>query len=109
VVNIPSSRSYTIYIDPGHGGSDSGASYDGIYEKNLAMSVANKLKANLIQMGYQVLMTRTADYDVDFKTERSRMANQSNADLFISIHFNATGLGKSSATGIETYWYQYDP
>ncbi len=109
VVNLPSARSYTIYIDPGHGGVDSGASYGGVYEKNLALSVANKLKANLIQLGYQVLMTRTADYNVDFKTERSKMANQSNADLFISIHFNATGLASSNATGIETYWYQYDP
>ena len=90
-VELPSARSYTIYIDPGHGGVDSGASYGGVYEKNLALSVANKLKANLIQLGYQVLMTRTADYNVDFKTERSKMANQSNADLFISIHFNATG------------------
>ena len=108
-VELPSARSYTIYIDPGHGGVDSGASYGGVYEKNLALSVANKLKANLIQLGYQVLMTRTADYNVDFKTERSQMANQSNADLFISIHFNATGLPSSDATGIETYWYQYDP
>ena len=108
-VELPSARSYTIYIDPGHGGVDSGASYGGVYEKNLALSVANKLKANLIQLGYQVLMTRTADYNVDFKTERSKMANQSNADLFISIHFNATGLASSNATGIETYWYQYDP
>ncbi|HFH9842929.1 TPA: GBS Bsp-like repeat-containing protein [Streptococcus suis] len=108
-VELPSARSYTIYIDPGHGGVDSGASYGGVQEKNLALSVANKLKENLIQLGYQVLMTRTADYNVDFKTERSKMANQSNADLFISIHFNATGLASSNATGIETYWYQYDP
>ncbi len=108
-VELPSARSYTIYIDPGHGGVDSGASYGGVYEKNLALSVANKLKANLIQLGYQVLMTRTDDFSVDFKTERSQMANQSNADLFISIHFNATGLPSSDATGIETYWYQYDP
>lgn len=108
-VDVPSTRSYTVYIDPGHGGVDSGASYGGVYEKNLALSVANKLKENLIQLGYQVLMTRTADYNVDFKTERSKMANQSNADLFISIHFNATGLASSNATGIETYWYQYDP
>ena len=108
-VELPSARSYTIYIDPGHGGVDSGASYGGVYEKNLALSVANKLKANLIQLGYQVLMTRTADYNVDFKTERSKMTNQSNADLFISIHFNSTGSASSDATGIETYWYQYDP
>ncbi|MGQ7355019.1 GBS Bsp-like repeat-containing protein [Streptococcus suis] len=105
----PSARSYTIFIDPGHGGVDSGAAYGGTYEKNLAMSVANKLKANLLQQGYNVLMTRTGDYNVDFKTERSRMANASNADLFISIHFNATGMGVTTTSGIETYWYQYDP
>ncbi|HEL2459964.1 TPA: GBS Bsp-like repeat-containing protein [Streptococcus suis] len=102
-------RSYTVYIDPGHGGRDSGASYGGVHEKNLALSVSNKLRENLLKYGINVLMTRTGDYDVDFKTERSRMTNASNADLFISIHFNATGAGVSNATGIETYWYQYNP
>ncbi|MCQ8784451.1 GBS Bsp-like repeat-containing protein [Streptococcus suis] len=107
--NPSAQRSYTVYIDPGHGGRDSGASYGGVHEKNLALSVSNKLRENLLQYGINVLMTRTGDYDVDFKTERSRMTNASNADLFISIHFNATGAGVSKATGIETYWYQYDP
>ncbi|CZB23617.1 cell wall hydrolase/autolysin [Streptococcus suis] len=107
--NPSAQRSYTVYIDPGHGGRDSGASYGGIHEKNLALSVSNKLRENLLQYGINVLMTRTGDYDVDFKTERSRMTNASNADLFISIHFNATGAGVSNATGIETYWYQYNP
>ncbi|MCO8219581.1 GBS Bsp-like repeat-containing protein [Streptococcus suis] len=108
-VELPSTRSYTVYIDPGHGGRDSGASYGGVHEKNLALSVSNKLRENLLKYGINVLMTRTGDYDVDFKTERSRMTNASNADLFISIHFNATGAGVSNSTGIETYWYQYDP
>ncbi|HFI0120867.1 TPA: N-acetylmuramoyl-L-alanine amidase, partial [Streptococcus suis] len=105
-VDIPSTRSYTVYLDPGHGGVDSGASYGGVHEKNLAMSVANKLKDTLLQRGINVLMTRNADYNVDFVTERSRMANNSNADLFISIHFNATGVAGSNTKGIETYWYQ---
>ncbi|HFI0346012.1 TPA: N-acetylmuramoyl-L-alanine amidase, partial [Streptococcus suis] len=108
-VDIPSVRSYTVYIDPGHGGRDSGASYGGIHEKNLAMSVSNKLRDNLLQRGINVLMTRTGDTDVDFRTERSRMANASNADLFVSVHFNATGAGVTSTRGIETYWYKYDP
>ncbi|WP_238142786.1 GBS Bsp-like repeat-containing protein [Streptococcus suis] len=108
-VELPSTRSYTVYIDPGHGGQDSGASYGGVHEKNLALSVSNKLRENLLKYGINVLMTRTGDYDVDFKTERSRMTNASNADLFISVHFNATGAGVSNSTGIETYWYQYDP
>ncbi|MFX3949373.1 GBS Bsp-like repeat-containing protein [Streptococcus suis] len=107
--NPSAQRSYTVYIDPGHGGRDSGASYGGVHEKNLALSVSNKLRENLLKYGINVLMTRTGDYDVDFKTERSRMTNASNADLFISIHFNATGAGVSNATGIETYWYQYNP
>ncbi|HFR3551021.1 TPA: N-acetylmuramoyl-L-alanine amidase [Streptococcus suis] len=102
-------RSKTIFIDPGHGGRDSGASYGGVYEKNLVMSVANKLKNNLLQMGYNVLMSRTGDAYVDFVTERSRRANQSNADLFVSLHFNATGAGITNASGIETYWYQAYP
>ncbi|HEM3717234.1 TPA: GBS Bsp-like repeat-containing protein [Streptococcus suis] len=102
-------RSFTVYIDPGHGGADSGASYGGVHEKTLAMNVANKLKANLLALGINVLMTRTADYNVDFVTERSRMANSSNADLFISLHFNATGAGTTKAKGIETYWYQSNP
>ncbi|AGL47631.1 N-acetylmuramoyl-L-alanine amidase [Streptococcus suis TL13] len=108
-VELPSTRSYTVYIDPGHGGRDSGASYGGVHEKNLALSVSNKLRENLLKYGINVLMTRTGDYDVDFKTERSRMTNASNADLFISVHFNATGAGVSNSSGIETYWYQYDP
>ncbi|HFI0351299.1 TPA: N-acetylmuramoyl-L-alanine amidase [Streptococcus suis] len=108
-VNIPSTRSYTVYLDPGHGGIDSGASYGGVHEKDLALSVANKLKDTLLQRGINVLMTRNADYNVDFLTERSRMANESNADLFVSIHFNASGAGVTTAKGIETYWYQlYD-
>lgn len=102
-------RSYTVYIDPGHGGADSGASYGGVHEKNLAMNVANKLKANLLALGINVLMTRTGDYNVDYVTERSRMVNSSNADLFISLHFNATGAGTTTTRGIETYWYQSNP
>ncbi|HFI0945833.1 TPA: N-acetylmuramoyl-L-alanine amidase, partial [Streptococcus suis] len=109
IANQPVKRSYTVYIDPGHGGRDSGASYGGIHEKNLAMSVSNKLRDNLLQRGINVLMTRTGDTDVDFRTERSRMANESNADLFVSVHFNATGAGVTSTRGIETYWYKYDP
>ncbi|HFU4464653.1 TPA: GBS Bsp-like repeat-containing protein, partial [Streptococcus suis] len=105
-INYVAQRSYTVYLDPGHGGADPGASYGGVHEKNLAMSVANKLKDILLQRGINVLMTRNADYNVDFVTERSRMANNSNADLFISLHFNATGAGVTNANGIETYWYQ---
>lgn len=102
--------SKVIFIDPGHGGIDSGAYYYGIKESDLVLDVSKRLRTLLQDTGYSVIMTREDDTHVDFRTERSRIVNETNADIFISIHFNATGLGHgSSATGIETYWYQYDP
>ncbi|MBF0713624.1 N-acetylmuramoyl-L-alanine amidase [Gemella sp. GH3] len=100
-------NSKVVFIDPGHGGSDSGASYYGLKEKDLALQVYNKLYSALQGQGYTVLSSRTTDKYVDVATERSAMANRSNADIFISLHFNASGRGTgSSAQGIETYWYQ---
>lgn len=100
-----------IYLDPGHGGYDPGAiSPDGrVYEKTLNLEVAYRVKNKLENQGYQVLMTRYDDRYVDFVTERSRMANYSIADLFVSIHFNASAFGPNSISGIETYWYGYNP
>lgn len=108
-LNYQKTRSKTIFIDPGHGGTDPGAVYGGVQEKHLALSVANLLKAKLQANGYTVIMSRTGDQSVDFTKERSRMANKTNADIFVSIHFNASGAGKTTANGIETYWYQYYP
>ena len=52
-------------------------------------------------------MSRSTDVFVDFVTERSKMSNETNADMFISIHFNATGHGLDSGEdGIQTYMYQ---
>lgn len=95
-----------VFLDPGHGGRDSGAYYSGIKEKDLVMNVTHLLKGKLEAAGYTVLLSRTGDYYVDFVTERSRLANASNADIFISLHFNASGVPNSSARGIETYWYE---
>ncbi len=106
-LNYQATRSKTIFIDPGHGGTDPGAVYGGVYEKTLALSVANLLKAKLQANGYTVIMSRLGDQSVGFATERSILANNSNADLFVSLHFNATGNGTTTASGIETYWYQY--
>lgn len=94
-----------IYLDAGHGGSDPGAVY-GVNEKELNLSIQRQLKARLEQAGYQVVLTRTGDSYMDL-LERSRRANQSLADMFISIHFNAST--NSAARGIETYHYQYYP
>lgn len=96
----------TVFLDPGHGGRDSGAYYGGVKESTLNIMVANRVKDKLEAAGYKVIMSRYDDTFVDFVTQRSAMANKSQADIFISIHFNATGVGVTSRSGIETYWYQ---
>ena len=100
--------SKTIFLDPGHGGRDSGAYYYGIAEKDLNLQVSRKLRKRLEELGYTVLTSRNSDVDVDFVTERSRMVNKTNADFFISIHFNATGNDTTLNLGIQTYSYEED-
>ena len=96
-----------IFLDPGHGGKDPGAQYLGLKEKDLNLQVSMQLKTKLESLGYKVIMSRSSDIDVDFITERSKMSNETNADMFISIHFNATGHGLDSGEdGIQTYMYQ---
>ena len=92
-----------IYLDAGHGGYDPGASYFGISEKSLTLAIQSRVKAKLEAEGYQVMTTRTSDTYVDL-TDRSRAANASESDIFVSIHINASG--SSAAQGIETYYYQ---
>jgi len=101
--------SKTIFLDPGHGGRDSGAFYYNVAEKDLNMQIYRKLRTKLEELGYKVLTSRDSDIDVDFITERSRMVNKTNSDIFISIHFNATGNTYSKASGIQTYSYSDEP
>ena len=101
--------SKTIFLDPGHGGRDSGAYYYNVAEKDLNMQVYRKLRKKLEELGYKVLTSCDSDIDVDFITERSRMVNKTNSDIFISIHFNATGSAYSKSSGIQTYSYSDEP
>ena len=95
-----------IFLDPGHGGKDPGASYYNITEKELNMQVYQKLRKELEGLGYTVLSSRDSDVFVDFVTERSRMVNKTDSDIFISIHFNASGNPASNRAGIQTYSYK---
>ena len=95
-----------IFLDPGHGGSDSGAVSNGVREKDLTLSVYNKVSSRLASLGYTVLTSRNTDKDVGL-VSRADQANKSNADMFLSIHFNAGGRGASY--GIETYYYKARP
>lgn len=92
-----------IWIDAGHGGKDSGATGNGLVEKNWVLSVANQLQLELVKAGFEVGMTRTNDTFYEL-SDRAKKANSFKADLFISIHFNAGG-GK----GFEDYIYTSTP
>ena len=87
-----------IVIDIGHGGKDSGTVYKDIKEKDINLSIGLKLKKELIKYGVEVIMTREGDYDLsspnalrrkksDFDN-RIKLINESNADMYISIHIN---------------------
>ena len=92
-----------IVIDPGHGGSDPGAkSVNGRFEKDLNFSIGLKLNEALKAKGYNTLMTRERDEFVDLY-DRANMANDSYADIFISIHGNSIG-NNTSVKGLEVYY-----
>jgi N-acetylmuramoyl-L-alanine amidase len=95
----------TIVIDPGHGGSDTGAltTNQKHYEKTYTLDTAQRLQKQLQQAGANVILTRKGDSDMDLAS-RARLANKLNADVFISLHFDSTS-DKSQATGITTYYY----
>lgn len=78
-----------VVIDPGHGGSFDGAEYNGVKEKDLNLAIAAQAAQMLEEAGVTVKMTRKHDIDVDLY-ERTDMANELNADLFVSVHCNAS-------------------
>jgi len=92
-----------IVIDPGHGGKDPGAiGVGGIMEKDLVLSIAKKLAHKLKnEMGVEVVLTRDDDRFVALE-DRTHRANAEDADLFISLHTNASANGE--ARGVETYY-----
>ncbi|MEH7356401.1 N-acetylmuramoyl-L-alanine amidase, partial [Neobacillus drentensis] len=98
----------TVFLDPGHGGSDPGAIVGVYHEADLNFAVAKKVKALLVNRGYRVIMSRNTDTTVEL-LDRPRMANDLAADIFVSIHTNSTGEGVTSAAGIEGYYYEYNP
>lgn len=79
-----------VFIDPGHGGSDTGAVANGLVEKNINLTVAKKLKELLENKDFSVKMSREDDVYIGLR-ERCDMANNWGADIFVSIHHNAGG------------------
>jgi N-acetylmuramoyl-L-alanine amidase len=95
-----------IVIDPGHGGHDLGTiGPGGLFEKDLVLSIALDLQSLLQEkLGAQVILTRSDDTFIALE-ERSAIANQFRADLFISIHANSSR--SRSTSGVETYYLNF--
>ncbi|HTU48268.1 MAG TPA: N-acetylmuramoyl-L-alanine amidase [Bryobacteraceae bacterium] len=93
-----------VVIDAGHGGHDTGTiGPNGLMEKDLVLDVALRLGALITQrLGAQVIYTRSDDVFIPLE-DRTRIANDEKADLFISIHANSSP--EPSATGVETYYF----
>jgi N-acetylmuramoyl-L-alanine amidase len=93
-----------VVIDPGHGGKDTGTiGPNGLAEKDLVLDVALRLGKLITQkLGAEVVYTRQNDTFIPLE-ERTAMANHQKADLFISVHANASS--EPSVTGVETYYF----
>lgn len=95
----PILKNKTIYIDPGHGGRDPGAIYKELRESDINLQISKYLKEELEKNGAQVYLTRIGDYDLSENnarnhkkndlTARARLINESNCDMYISIHLNS--------------------
>lgn len=94
-----------IVIDPGHGGHDPGAKGPGVTEADLVLDVALRLEKLLNKVpGVEVVLTRRENEFISLQ-ERTAIANRESADLFLSIHANASSV--ASARGIETYFLNF--
>lgn len=89
-----------VYVDPGHGGKDSGAVGFGTEEDDIALAVAFKLKSALERCGTQVRMSRTGETYPSLQ-DRCAQANNWGADLFVSTHFDC---GPASAHGVSVLY-----
>lgn len=95
----------TVVVDAGHGGNDPGTQHNGVVEKDVALDIAQRLGKILEKQGLQVRYTRTGDTKVTLE-ERTRFANQTGGDIFVSVHVNAHPTNKSMS-GVETYFLDF--
>jgi N-acetylmuramoyl-L-alanine amidase len=103
----PPNAVQTIVIDPGHGGDDPGVTAEsGIFEKQLTLDVARRIKALVeSRLGVRVILTREDDRTLPLD-ERAVIANNSRANLFLSLHFNASL--SPSVSGAQVYYQSLD-
>ena len=109
--------SKVIYLDPGHGGADSGAYYKNYKESDLNLEISKKVMKVLKEEGAVVYLTRYGDYDLSVSnawnrkrsdlSRRANVINKSNCDLYLSIHLNADDSGLLH--GAEAYYDTINP
>ena len=97
--NIVATKTFKLVVDAGHGGKDLGAAGNGLYEKDVALKIAEKIKAFSSAYGVDVVLTRDNDVFMS-PAEKSNFANGQNADALISIHAN-TNDKNSIESGFE--------
>lgn len=111
IVNNYTLLGKTIYIDPGHGGRDSGAIYKNIYEKDINLLMSKKIEKHLVSKGAKVYLTRETDIDLSTTTtnkkrsdltNRAKMINESASDMYISIHLNS--ISNSKWKGLQIFY-----
>ena len=97
---------FTVVLDPGHGGPDPGAiGIGGIRETDVVLEVSKVVKNLLSEKGVKVRLTRTNEVDLDLPP-RVSIANNTDADIFVSIHANASRGKRRDINGLETFYYR---
>ena len=111
IVNDYSLLGKIIYIDPGHGGVDPGAMSSKFLEKDMNLLLSQELEKKLVSKGAVVYKTRDGDYDLSNSTSnrkrndlynRVKLINNSNSDMYISIHLNSSPSNKWS--GVQVFY-----
>ena len=101
----------TIYLDPGHGGIDSGTTYKNIYEKDINLIMSKKIEKYLVSKGATVYLTRDTDKDLSTTTvnrkrndltNRARLINNTNPNMYVSIHLNY--ISNSKWQGLQIFY-----
>jgi len=92
----------TVVLDPGHGGEETGTAADGLTESEVVLDLARRVEGRLSAIGVTVLFTRSATTSPD-ELSRATMANDSGADIMLSLHCDSTD--QSRASGVATFFY----